>query len=88
MSTTVLDVPALETLIAASVAAPSIHNTQPWRFRLDPDTVTLEIRAVAERGLRNAACGTPIRPAAPCTSRSAARCSTCGSRSPTAACGP
>ncbi|MFD4560109.1 Acg family FMN-binding oxidoreductase [Streptomyces sp. NPDC058469] len=53
MSSTVLDVPTLETLIAASVAAPSIHNTQPWRFRLDPDTVTLEIRAVAERGLRH-----------------------------------
>jgi nitroreductase len=51
MSSTVLDVPTLETLIAASVAAPSIHNTQPWRFRLDPDTVTLEIRAVVERGL-------------------------------------
>jgi len=53
MSSTVLDVPTLETLIAASVAAPSIHNTQPWRFRLDPDTVTLEIRAVTERGLRH-----------------------------------
>ncbi|WP_262064443.1 Acg family FMN-binding oxidoreductase [Streptomyces sp. STR69] len=53
MSSTVLDVPTLETLIAASVAAPSIHNTQPWRFRLDPHTVTLEIRAVAERGLRH-----------------------------------
>jgi hypothetical protein len=53
MSSTVLDVPTLETLIAASVAAPSIHNTQPWRFRLDPGTVTLEIRAVAERGLRH-----------------------------------
>ncbi|MFE2422972.1 Acg family FMN-binding oxidoreductase [Streptomyces hokutonensis] len=53
MSSTVLDVPTLETLIAASVAAPSIHNTQPWRFRLDADTVTLEIRAVAERSLRH-----------------------------------
>ena len=53
MSSTVLDVPTLETLIAASVAAPSIHHTRPWRFRLDPDTVTLEIRAVAERGLRH-----------------------------------
>jgi nitroreductase len=53
MSSTVLDVPILERLIAAAVAAPSIHNTQPWRFRLDPDTVTLEIRAVSERGLRH-----------------------------------
>ncbi|MFE2889575.1 Acg family FMN-binding oxidoreductase [Streptomyces sp. NPDC059272] len=53
MSSTVLNISTLETLIAASVAAPSIHNTQPWRFRLDPDMVTLEIRAVAERGLRH-----------------------------------
>jgi nitroreductase len=48
-----LDARMLETLISAAVAAPSIHNTQPWRFRLDPDTVTLEIRAVADRGLRH-----------------------------------
>lgn len=48
-----LDARTLETLISAAVAAPSIHNTQPWRFRLDPDTVTLEIRAVADRGLRH-----------------------------------
>ncbi|MFJ9898361.1 Acg family FMN-binding oxidoreductase [Streptomyces sp. NPDC091280] len=53
MPTTVLDAPTLETLIAASVAAPSIHNTQPWRFRLDAPTLTLEIRAVADRGLRH-----------------------------------
>jgi nitroreductase len=53
MSTTVLDVPILEKLIAAAVAAPSVHNTQPWRFRLDPGSVTLEIRAAADRGLRH-----------------------------------
>ncbi|MFI1163489.1 Acg family FMN-binding oxidoreductase [Streptomyces sp. NPDC020801] len=48
-----LDVPTLERLVAAAGAAPSIHNTQPWRFRLEPDTGTLEIRAAADRGLRH-----------------------------------
>ncbi|WBB61941.1 nitroreductase family protein [Streptomyces sp. WMMC500] len=46
-----LDAQTLETLISAAAAAPSIHNTQPWRYRLDPDTVTLEAYAVTERGL-------------------------------------
>jgi nitroreductase len=53
MNSATLDVPTLETLVSAAVAAPSIHNTQPWHFRLDPDTVTLEIRAAASRGLRH-----------------------------------
>ncbi|MET7481702.1 hypothetical protein [Streptomyces sp. NPDC005538] len=53
MSTALLDVATLEKLISAAVAAPSIHNTQPWRFRLDPDTPALEIRAAANRGLRH-----------------------------------
>ncbi|MEU9166371.1 nitroreductase family protein [Streptomyces sp. NPDC048420] len=50
--TAVLDAATLETLVSAAVAAPSIHNTQPWRFRLDPDQLTLEIRAATQRGLR------------------------------------
>ncbi len=46
-----LDAAALETLLAAAVAAPSIHNTQPWRFRLNPANQLLEVRAAPERSL-------------------------------------
>ncbi|WP_405820576.1 hypothetical protein OG241_33235 [Streptomyces sp. NBC_01390] len=53
MRTAVLDATNLETLVSAAVAAPSIHNTQQWRFRLDPDTLTLEIRAATHRGPRH-----------------------------------
>jgi hypothetical protein len=52
MRTTALDAATLEKLISAAVAAPSIHNTQPWRYRLDPGTSTVEVRAAPERGLR------------------------------------
>ena len=51
MQPTALDAATLEKLISAAVAAPSIHNTQPWRYRLDPDTTTLEVQAVVERNL-------------------------------------
>ncbi|MEV5986631.1 nitroreductase family protein [Streptomyces sp. NPDC052051] len=54
MNSARLDVATLETLVSAAVAAPSIHPTRPWRFRLDPDTVTLEIRAVPYGGPRPA----------------------------------
>ncbi|MFK4145354.1 Acg family FMN-binding oxidoreductase [Streptomyces sp. NPDC004065] len=49
-----LDVSTLERLVASAAAAPSIHNTQPWRFRPRPESETLEIHAAAERGLRHA----------------------------------
>ncbi|WP_424886913.1 Acg family FMN-binding oxidoreductase [Streptomyces sp. XH2] len=40
---------ALETLVAAAAAAPSMHNSQPWRFRTDPASRTIGIRTVAGR---------------------------------------
>ncbi|MEU6238881.1 hypothetical protein [Kitasatospora sp. NPDC047058] len=51
MPTLALDAAALETLVSAAVAAPSIHNSQPWRFRLQPDTSTLEVRADRTRAV-------------------------------------
>ncbi|MFF4507392.1 nitroreductase family protein [Streptomyces sp. NPDC001401] len=49
-----LDAETLEACVAAAVAAPSFFNTQPWRFRLDPDTVTYEVRADPESSLHHA----------------------------------
>ncbi|MEU0830303.1 nitroreductase family protein [Streptomyces sp. NPDC005969] len=46
-----LDAAIVESLLAAAVAAPSIHNTQPWRFRLDPDSQVLEVHSAPERTL-------------------------------------
>ncbi|MGW2597205.1 Acg family FMN-binding oxidoreductase [Streptomyces klenkii] len=40
---------AFEALVAAAAAAPSMHNSQPWRFRTDPPSRTIEIRTVAGR---------------------------------------
>ncbi|RNF88009.1 Acg family FMN-binding oxidoreductase [Streptomyces botrytidirepellens] len=54
MEPAVLDAATLEKLISAAVAAPSMLHAQPWRYRLNPDTVTLEVRAAPERGLRQA----------------------------------
>jgi hypothetical protein len=54
MQPAVLDAAILEKLISAAVAAPSMHNTQPWRYRLNPETVTLEVRAAPDRALREA----------------------------------
>ncbi|MGW3498541.1 Acg family FMN-binding oxidoreductase [Streptomyces sp. NPDC001020] len=48
MNSASLDVAALETLVSAAVAAPSIHNARSWRLRLDPDSVTLEIRTATD----------------------------------------
>ncbi|MFJ3216627.1 Acg family FMN-binding oxidoreductase [Kitasatospora sp. NPDC086801] len=51
MPTLALDATTLEKLVSAAVAAPSIHNSQPWRFRLEPATSTLEVRAVRDRAV-------------------------------------
>jgi hypothetical protein len=47
-----LDGAALEEMVSAASAAPSIHNTQPWRYRLRAESATLEVRAATERALR------------------------------------
>ncbi|MCN9244709.1 hypothetical protein NGF19_28680 [Streptomyces sp. RY43-2] len=51
MQTPEVDAAALETLMSAAVAAPSIHNTQPWRFGMDPVTRAIEVRADRRRPL-------------------------------------
>lgn len=53
MNPETLGAATLEEWISAAVAAPSIHNTQPWRYRLDAETATLHVRAAPERGLRH-----------------------------------
>ena len=49
--THVLNKTAVATLVGAAGAAPSIHNTQPWRFDVDPQARTVEVHAAWERSL-------------------------------------
>jgi nitroreductase len=46
-----LDAATVEFLVTAAGAAPSIHNTQPWRFTWEPKTRTVEVHAAWERSL-------------------------------------
>ncbi|MFF9773947.1 Acg family FMN-binding oxidoreductase [Streptomyces sp. NPDC013978] len=50
MQTREVDASAVQALLAAAVAAPSVHNTQPWRFGLDPDNTSILVRV--DRGRR------------------------------------
>ncbi|EST39732.1 hypothetical protein N566_00340 [Streptomycetaceae bacterium MP113-05] len=54
MASGVLDDAALARFVTAAVAAPSIHNTQPWRFRLGRAPLTVEVLSASERSLRYA----------------------------------
>jgi len=42
----------LDELVAAATMAPSMHNTQPWRFRLEPASQTISLYADPARMLR------------------------------------
>jgi nitroreductase len=42
----------VEELVAAAILAPSMHNTQPWRFRFDPGRQTIALYADPARMLR------------------------------------
>lgn len=51
MNPTTLNGATLEKLISAAVAAPSFRGSRPWRYRLDPETGTFQVRAVPEPGV-------------------------------------
>ncbi|WP_406087288.1 Acg family FMN-binding oxidoreductase [Streptomyces virginiae] len=54
MSAQRLDAESVIPLIEDAVAAPSMHNAQPWKFVLRPDTAVLELRGDPERAMPRA----------------------------------
>ncbi len=42
----------VQEMVAAAILAPSMHNTQPWRFRFSPGDQTIELYADPARMLR------------------------------------
>lgn len=46
-----VDAVALERLLYSAVAAPSLHNTQPWRFGMDAGTGAIHVRVDRGRSL-------------------------------------
>lgn len=53
MRITSFDAAILQTCVSAAAAAPSIHNSQPWRIRVEQETVTFHVRAASGGGLRH-----------------------------------
>lgn len=49
-----LDDRSVNALVAAAVAAPSMHNAQPWRFRYARSSRTFELRADLQRTIPHA----------------------------------
>ena len=46
-----LPAPDVSWVVAQATRAPSVHNTQPWRFRWTPDRCTFDVMADRSRGL-------------------------------------
>ena len=64
---------AMADLVAAATMAPSMHNTQPWRFRIGRPA-----RRLTCTPTRPGCCGSVTQMAVRCISRAALRCSISG----------